>query len=191
MWDIKLQIHLYLIDLGKYQTFQSQDEGMVNQVVRALHSVMSDFGKVNNKESLSCQWHSKENLQKKNKISAYALWLDVITLWSSMSVYKPLARSCKYLRWRMAISMISVFSTRPRPFFRYSGGMSRDRSARQLFMRSRRRFSIIRCDIGSCCRINSTVSYTFIIFINCRLSFITMSCCSLILGIPQFNVDSD
>lgn len=58
------------------------------------------------------------------------------------------------LDWRyficlMAISIISVFSTRPRPFFIYSAGISRDRSAKQLFIRSRRRFSIIRCDIGS------------------------------------------
>lgn len=59
--------------------------------------------------------------------------------------------SCKYWRCLMAISMISVFSILPRPFFRYSFGISRDKSARQLFMRSRLLFSIILCDRGSCC----------------------------------------
>lgn len=59
------------------------------------------------------------------------------------------AFDCRYFMCLMAISMISVFSTRPRPFFMYSAGISRDRSAKQLFMRSRRRFSMIRCDIGS------------------------------------------
>lgn len=57
---------------------------------------------------------------------------------------------CKYFICFMAISMISVFSILPLPFFRYSVGMSLDKSAKQLFIRSRLLFSIIRCDIGSC-----------------------------------------
>ena len=57
-----------------------------------------------------------------------------------------------FWRWRMclmAISMISVFSILPRPFFRYEEGIRRLRSARQLFILSLRRFSIILWDIGS------------------------------------------
>lgn len=60
--------------------------------------------------------------------------------------------ACKFFICLMAISIISVFSMRPLPFFKYSCGISLDRSAKQLFMRSRRRFSMIRCDIGSCLR---------------------------------------
>lgn len=47
--------------------------------------------------------------------------------------------------------MISVFSMRPRPFRWNCGGIRRDKSAKHEFIRSRRRFSIMRCDSGSCC----------------------------------------
>jgi len=71
----------------------------------------------------------------------------------------------------MAISIISVFSTRPRPFFIYSAGMSRDRSARQLFIRSRRRFSIIRCDIGSCRITRKIINALFVYIFRQRINY--------------------
>lgn len=47
---------------------------------------------------------------------------------------------------------------RPRPFRWNCGGIKRDKSAKQEFIRSRRRFSIIRCDNGSCCKRNANMS---------------------------------
>lgn len=56
----------------------------------------------------------------------------------------------------MDISIISVFSIRPRPLRWNCGGIKRDKSAKHEFIRSRRRFSMIRCESGSCCRMKKS-----------------------------------